>query len=147
MKTAFYILFLLCVSCTQALAQHDKQTEQARNNEKLEEVPQNPFQQDTVKGNAAKSVIFVYGTESCASGMRGIAINNTSERIVAAKVEVTTTYSGHTSKKILTIDDLSPHEKRTIGCTGCSDKSLYTTCSTYRAVIAVYKYVEKTNAN
>ena len=101
--------------------------------------PLTVFEQDSVKGSAGKDVSFIDAVSKCGSGLRGVAITNKSIKLVLATVELTTAYNGHISKKIITVDDLTPNEIKYIGCYGCTDNTLFKTCTTYKILTAVYK--------
>ena len=100
--------------------------------------PQNIFQ-DSIKGDAGKFISFVNAKNSCGSGLKGIGVTNSSDKLIEAKIELTTAYNGHVSKKIINIDALSPNEVNSIGCAGCTDNTQFKTCTTYRIVSANFK--------
>lgn len=100
--------------------------------------PQNPFQ-EPVKGDAGQYISFVNAKSSCGTGLKGIGVTNTSDKLIEAQIELTTAYNGHVNKKIISVPGLSPNEVSSIGCTGCTENTTFTTCFTYRIVSASFK--------
>ncbi|GAA4467995.1 hypothetical protein GCM10023093_24760 [Nemorincola caseinilytica] len=96
--------------------------------------------QDTIKGNARNDVSFVALEGGCSGEMKGIAITNKSEtRTMMVRVDVSVMFNGRMSKKSTLVDNLSPKEVRTIGCTGCIDKPTGKACTSYKIIAAAFK--------
>lgn len=99
-----------------------------------------PVVQDTIKGNARNDVSFVALPSSCGGEMKNLAITNKNEtRVMMVRVDVSVMYSGRISKKSTLVDNLSPKEVRTIGCSGCIDKPTGKACTTYKIIAAQFK--------
>ncbi len=94
---------------------------------------------DTIKGNAGKDVALLAVKSACGE-LQGIAITNRSAtRILMARVDISVTYRGRMSQKSTLVDNLSPGEVRTLGCTGCVNKSTGKACTRYKIIAAAYK--------
>lgn len=96
---------------------------------------------DTIKGNARNDVAFVpLKNANCGNGMDGLAITNKHvNRTMMVRVDVSVMYNGRMSKKSTLVDNLSPKEVRTIGCSGCIDKPTGKACTTYKIIAAQFK--------
>lgn len=99
---------------------------------------------DTIKGNARNDIQLVEAKESCANGLKSMALfNKSTTRPMKVKVEINVNFSGtsggHTSQKSIIVDNLTMNETRIIGCGGCVNNPTGKVCTTYKIVAAVYK--------
>jgi hypothetical protein len=94
---------------------------------------------DTIKGNGRNDVELLAVKSSCGE-LTGVAIKNkASKGVMMVRVDVSVVFSGRMSKKSTLVDNLGPNEVRSIGCTGCIEKSTGKACTTYKIIAAQYK--------
>jgi hypothetical protein len=99
---------------------------------------------DSIKGNARNDIQMIEAKESCANGLKSMALfNKSTTRPMKVKVEINVNFSGtsggHTSQKFIIVDNLTMNETRIIGCGGCVNNPTGKVCTTYKIIAAVYK--------